>query len=221
MTYSKRHPSAWLKENPNNVPAREKVASKRGKRVTAAASGSKRKKSIAQAEKSASKGIVIREPVTVTSQSGEQAAPRDASGKKTTRKISAKRKRSAALPSPILLESPSTNSRSKKHATTTYSEAREDEDSSTSLKDDTGASVEEVPIAADEITVFGAVAIETTAATELPDNVIAVAKTAGDVAAAAFDVFEEVNAAAVAAEAAVEEPEVAVIAGIVGDDGLT
>ena len=124
MTYSKCHPSAWLIENPNNVPAREKVASKRGKRVTAAAFGSKRKKSVAQAEKSASKGIVIREPVTVTSQSGQQAAPRDASGKKTTRKIRAKRKRSAAPPSLILLESPSTNTRSKKHATTTYSEAR-------------------------------------------------------------------------------------------------
>jgi hypothetical protein len=117
MTYSKRHPSAWLKENPNNVPAPKKVASKRGKKVTAAASSSKRKKSIAQ-EKSASKGIVIREPITATSQSGEQAAPKDVSGKKTARKPRAKRKRSVALPSPTLLESPSSNNRSKKHATT-------------------------------------------------------------------------------------------------------
>jgi hypothetical protein len=48
MTYSKRHPSAWLEKNPNNVPAPEKVASKRGKRITAAASSSKKKKSVAQ-----------------------------------------------------------------------------------------------------------------------------------------------------------------------------
>ena len=124
MTYSKRHPSAWLKENPNNVPAPEKVSSKRGKRVTVAASSSKRKKSVAQAEKSASKGIVIREPVIATSQSEKQAAPRDVSSKKTVRKTRAKRKRSVSLPSPTLLESPSTNTRSNKHATTTYSKAR-------------------------------------------------------------------------------------------------
>jgi hypothetical protein len=123
MTYSKHHPSAWLKENLNNVPAPEKVASKSGKRVTAIASSSKRKKSVAQ-EKSASKSIVIREPVTATSQSREQAAPKDVSGKKTARKTRAKRKRSAALPSPTLLESPSSNTHSKKHTTTTYSEAR-------------------------------------------------------------------------------------------------
>ena len=118
MTYSKRHPSAWLKENPNNVPAPEKVASKRGKRVTAAASSSKRKKSVAQEK------IVIREPVTATSQFGEQAVPKDISGKKTAWKTRVKRKRSTALPSPNLLESPSSNTCSKKHATTTYSEAR-------------------------------------------------------------------------------------------------
>ena len=122
MTYNKRHPSAWLEKNPNNVPAPDKVASKRGKRITAAASGSKRKKSVAQ-EKSISKGIVIKEPET--SQSGEQPVPKDVSGKKTVKKTRAKRKRSAALPSPTLHESPSSNTRSKKHATTTtYSKAR-------------------------------------------------------------------------------------------------
>ena len=88
-----------------------------GKKVTAAASSSKRKKSVAQ-EKSASKGIVIRELITATSQSREQAAPKDVSGKKTARKTRAKRKRSVALPSSTLLESPSSNTRSKKYATT-------------------------------------------------------------------------------------------------------
>ena len=63
MTYNKRNPSTWLEENPNHVSAPEKVASKRGKRITATVSGSKRKKSVAQ-EKSTSKGIVIREPST-------------------------------------------------------------------------------------------------------------------------------------------------------------
>jgi hypothetical protein len=47
MTYNKHHPSAWLEKNSNNVPAPDKVASKRGKRITVAASGSKRKKSVA------------------------------------------------------------------------------------------------------------------------------------------------------------------------------
>ena len=98
---------------------------------------------------------------------------------------------------------------------------QEDKDSSTSLEDDAGASVEEVPIAVDEITIFGAAAIETTAAVKLADNVTVVAETAGDAAAATFDVFEEVNVAAVVAEGAVEEPEGAVTAGIAGDDGLT
>jgi hypothetical protein len=99
---------------------------------------------------------------------------------------------------------------------------QEDEDSSTSLKDDAGASVEEVPIAVDEITVFGAAAIETTAVVELANNVIAVVETASDAAAAtAFDVFEEVNVVAVAAEGAVKEPEEVVTAGIAGDDRLT
>uniref|UniRef100_A0A2N9FC47 Aminotransferase-like plant mobile domain-containing protein n=1 Tax=Fagus sylvatica TaxID=28930 RepID=A0A2N9FC47_FAGSY len=101
---------------------RKKVASKRGKRITATVSGSKRKKSAAP-EKSISKGIVIREPET--SQSGRQPVPKDVSGKKIVRKTRAKRKRFAALPSPILHESPSSNTRSKRHATaTTYSEAR-------------------------------------------------------------------------------------------------
>ena len=56
MTYSKHHPSAWLEENPNHVSAPEKVASKRGKRITSIISGSKRKKSAAP-EKSISKGF--------------------------------------------------------------------------------------------------------------------------------------------------------------------
>ena len=86
MTYSKRHTSAWLKANPNNIPALEKVASKRGKRVTAAASSSKKKKSVAKVKKSASKGIVIREPVAKTPQPEEQATPRGFSSKKTVRK---------------------------------------------------------------------------------------------------------------------------------------
>jgi hypothetical protein len=45
-------------------------------------------------EKNVSKGIVIREPAT--SQSREQAVPKDVSSKKTVRKTRAKRKRSAA-----------------------------------------------------------------------------------------------------------------------------
>ena len=48
MTYSKRHPFAWLKANPNNIPTPKKVASKRGKRVTATASSSKKKKLVAK-----------------------------------------------------------------------------------------------------------------------------------------------------------------------------
>ncbi|GMY20079.1 hypothetical protein FCV25MIE_15318, partial [Fagus crenata] len=55
------------------------------------------------------------------------------SSKKTVKKTRAKRKRSTTLPSPTLLESPSTNTRSKKRATTTYSKARKNEGSSTSL----------------------------------------------------------------------------------------
>ena len=124
MTYSKHHPSAWFKENPNNIPTPEKDASKRGKRVTAAASSSKKKKSVAKAKKSTSRGVVIREPVAETPQPEEQATPKGFSSKKTIRKTRAKWKRSTTLPSPTLLESPSTNTRSKKHATTTYSEAR-------------------------------------------------------------------------------------------------
>jgi hypothetical protein len=122
MTYSKGHPSSWLEENPNHVSAPEKVASKKGKRITATVSGSKRKKPTAP-EKSLSKGIVIREPAT--SQSRKQPVPKDVLGKKIVRKTRAKRKRSTALPSPILHESPSSNTRSKRHATaTTYSKAR-------------------------------------------------------------------------------------------------
>uniref|UniRef100_A0A2N9H2H3 Aminotransferase-like plant mobile domain-containing protein n=1 Tax=Fagus sylvatica TaxID=28930 RepID=A0A2N9H2H3_FAGSY len=221
MTNSKRHPSTWLEENPNNVPAPEKVASKRGKRITAAASSSKRKKSVAQ-EKSISKGIVIREPITATFQSGEQAVPKDVSGKKIARKTRAKRKRSTALLSPTLHESPSSNTRSKKPATTTYSKVREEENSSTSLEDDdAGASVEEVPITIDEIIVSEVTAIETTAAVEPADSITTVAETVGD-AAVVSDAFEEdVNAAKVAAEEVVEEPEGAVTVGVVGDDGLT
>jgi hypothetical protein len=119
MTYSKRHPSAWLKENPNNIPVPEKDASKRGKRVTDVASSSKKKKSVAKAKKSTSRGVVIREPMVETPQPEEQATPRGFSSKKTVRKTRAKRKRSATLPSPTLLESPSTNTCSKKRATTT------------------------------------------------------------------------------------------------------
>ena len=122
MTYSKGHPSSWLEENPNHVSALEKVASKRGKRITATVSGSKRKKPTTPG-KSPSEGIVIREPTT--SQSRKQSIPKDVLGKKILRKTRAKRKRSVALPSPILHESPSSNTRSKRHATaTTHSEAR-------------------------------------------------------------------------------------------------
>jgi hypothetical protein len=122
MTYSKGHPSSWLEENPDHISAPEKVASKRGKRITATVSGPKREKPTAP-EKSPSKGIVIREPAS--SQSRKQPVPKDVLGKKIVRKTRAKRKRSAALPSPILHESPSSNTRSKKRATaTTYSKAR-------------------------------------------------------------------------------------------------
>uniref|UniRef100_A0A2N9HSL8 Aminotransferase-like plant mobile domain-containing protein n=1 Tax=Fagus sylvatica TaxID=28930 RepID=A0A2N9HSL8_FAGSY len=206
MTYSKRHPSAWLEENPNHVSAPEKVASKRGKRITATVSGSKRKKSAAP-EKSISK---------------------DVSGKKIVRKTRAKRKRFAALPSPILHESPSSNTRSKRHATaTTYSEARtkqrnegavrrpltvsEDEDSSSSPDDDddVGASVEEVPIAVDEAIVSEVVAAEATAAAELADSITTATKSASGTA----DAPEEgVDAAEMAVEGAVEAPEGAVSA---------
>ena len=124
MTYSKRHPFAWLKANLNNIPAPEKVASKRGKRVTVVASSSKKKKSITKAKKSCSRGIVIKEPMAKTPQPEEQATPMGSSSKKTVRKTRAKRKRSTALPSPTLLKSPSSNTCSKKRTTTTYSEAR-------------------------------------------------------------------------------------------------
>uniref|UniRef100_A0A2N9JB30 Aminotransferase-like plant mobile domain-containing protein n=1 Tax=Fagus sylvatica TaxID=28930 RepID=A0A2N9JB30_FAGSY len=130
---TKRHPSAWFKANLNNIPAPKKVASKRGKRVTIVASSSKKKKSITKAKKSCSRGIVIKKPMAKTPQPEEQATPMGSSSKKTVRKTRAKRKRSTALPSPALLKSLSTNTRSKKRTTTTYSEARGNEDSSTSL----------------------------------------------------------------------------------------
>jgi hypothetical protein len=99
---------------------------------------------------------------------------------------------------------------------------QEEENSSTSLEDDdAGASVEEVPITVDEIIVSEVTAIEATAAVEPADSITTVAETVGD-AAVVSDAFEEdVNAAEVAAEEAVEEPEGAVTVGVVGDDGLT
>jgi hypothetical protein len=92
-----------LKANLNNIPAPEKVASKRGKRVTTVASSSKKKKSITKAKKSCSRGIVIKEPMAKTPQPKEQATPMGSSSKKTVRKTREKRKRSIALPSPALL----------------------------------------------------------------------------------------------------------------------
>ena len=81
--------------------------------------------------------------------------------------------------------------------------------------------MEEVPIVVDEITVFGAAAVEATTAVEPIDNVTTAAETAGD-AATAFDAFEEeAIATEVAAERAIEEPEGAVTTGITSDDGLT
>uniref|UniRef100_A0A2N9GEA6 Aminotransferase-like plant mobile domain-containing protein n=1 Tax=Fagus sylvatica TaxID=28930 RepID=A0A2N9GEA6_FAGSY len=214
MTYSKGHPSSWLEENPDHISAPEKVASKRGKRITATVSGPKREKPTAP-EKSPSKGIVIREPAS--SQSRKQPVPKDVLGKKVVRKTRAKRKRSAALPSPILHESPSGNTRSKKRATaTTYSEARtkrrnegavrrpltvsEDKDSSSSSEDDddddVGGSVERVPLTVDEAIASGVVAAEATATAEPTDSITATTKS-------------------------VSAPEGAVSAGIVDDVGLT
>uniref|UniRef100_A0A2N9HEB1 Aminotransferase-like plant mobile domain-containing protein n=1 Tax=Fagus sylvatica TaxID=28930 RepID=A0A2N9HEB1_FAGSY len=206
------HPSSWLEENPDHISAPEKVASKRGKRITATVSGPKREKPTAP-EKSPSKGIVIREPAS--SQSRKQPVPKDVLGKKIVRKTRAKRKRSAALPSPILHESPSGNTRSKKRATaTTYSEARtkrrnegavrrpltvsEDKDSSSSSEDDddddVGGSVERVPLTVDEAIASGVVAAEATATAEPTDSITATNQIS---------------------------PEGAVSAGIVDDVGLT
>uniref|UniRef100_A0A2N9ESA1 Aminotransferase-like plant mobile domain-containing protein n=1 Tax=Fagus sylvatica TaxID=28930 RepID=A0A2N9ESA1_FAGSY len=239
MTYSKGHPSSWLEENPDHISAPEKVASKRGKRITATVSGPKREKPTAP-EKSPSKGIVIREPAS--SQSRKQPVPKDVLGKKIVRKTRAKRKRSAALPSPILHESPSGNTRSKKRATaTTYSEARtkrrnegavrrpltvsEDKDSSSSSEDDddddVGGSVEGVPLTVDEAIASGVVAAEATATAEPTDSITATTKSVSGTAGVSDVPEEGVDAAEMAVEGAVEAPEGAVSAGIVDDVGLT
>uniref|UniRef100_A0A2N9I2E6 Aminotransferase-like plant mobile domain-containing protein n=1 Tax=Fagus sylvatica TaxID=28930 RepID=A0A2N9I2E6_FAGSY len=239
MTYSKGHPSSWLEENPDHISAPEKVASKRGKRITATVSGPKREKPTAPG-KSPSKGIVIREPAS--SQSRKQPVPKDVLGKKIVRKTRAKRKRSAALPSPILHESPSGNTRSKKRATaTTYSEARtkrrnegavrrpltvsEDKDSSSSSEDDddddVGGSVERVPLTVDEAIASGVVAAEATATAEPTDSITATTKSVSGTAGVSDVPEEGVDAAEMAVEGAVEAPEGAVSAGVVGDVGLT
>uniref|UniRef100_A0A2N9I9H3 Aminotransferase-like plant mobile domain-containing protein n=1 Tax=Fagus sylvatica TaxID=28930 RepID=A0A2N9I9H3_FAGSY len=239
MTYSKGHPSSWLEENPDHISAPEKVASKRGKRITATVSGPKREKPTAPG-KSPSKGIVIREPAS--SQSRKQPVPKDVLGKKIVRKTRAKRKRSAALPSPILHESPSGNTRSKKRATaTTYSEARtkrrnegavrrpltvsEDKDSSSSSEDDddddVGGSVERVPLTVDEAIASGVVAVEATATAEPTDSITATTKSVSGTAGVSDVPEEGVDAAEMAVEGAVEAPEGAVSAGVVGDVGLT
>ena len=98
---------------------------------------------------------------------------------------------------------------------------QEDEDSSSSPEDDdAGASVEEVPFAIDEVTVSEVAAVEATAAAELADSITAAVESAGD-ATIFFDAFEEeVNAAEVVTEEVVEEPEGAIPAGVVGDEGL-
>uniref|UniRef100_A0A2N9ER68 Aminotransferase-like plant mobile domain-containing protein n=1 Tax=Fagus sylvatica TaxID=28930 RepID=A0A2N9ER68_FAGSY len=238
MTYSKGHPSSWLEENPDHISAPEKVASKRGKRITATVSGPKREKPTAP-EKSPSKGIVIREPAS--SQSRKQPVPKDVLGKKVVRKTRAKRKRSAVLPSPILHESPSGNTRSKKRATaTTYSEARtkrrnegavrrpltvsEDKDSSSSSEDDDDdveGSVEGVPLTVDEAIASGVVAAEATATAEPTDSITATTKSVSGTAGVSDVPEEGVDAAEMAVEGAVEAPEGAVSAGIVDDVGLT
>ena len=81
--------------------------------------------------------------------------------------------------------------------------------------------MEEVPIAVDEITVSEVAAVEATTAVEPADSSTAAAETVGDATVVSDAFKEEVNAAEVVAEEAVEEPEGAVSAGVVGNEGLT
>ena len=99
---------------------------------------------------------------------------------------------------------------------------QEDEDSSTSLEDDdVGASVEEVPITVDEITISEAAAVEATTTVEPADSVIVAAEIASDIATVLDAFKEKVIVAKVAIEMDVEEPEGAVTTSIASGDGLT
>ena len=99
---------------------------------------------------------------------------------------------------------------------------QEDEDSSTSLEDDdAGASVEEVPITVDEITISEAAAVEATTTVEPADSVIVAAEIASDIATVLDAFKEKVIVAEVAIEMDVEEPEGAVTTSIASGDGLT
>ena len=99
---------------------------------------------------------------------------------------------------------------------------QEDEDSSTSLEDDdAGASVEEVPITVDEITISEAAAVEATTTVEPADSVIVAAEIASDIATVLDAFKEKVIVAEVAVEMDVEEPEGAVTTSIASGDGLT
>ena len=99
---------------------------------------------------------------------------------------------------------------------------QEDEDSSTSLEDDdVGASVEEVPITVDEITISEAAAVEATTTVEPADSVIVAAEIASDIATVLDAFKEKVIVAEVAIEMDVEEPEGAVTTSIASGDGLT
>ena len=99
---------------------------------------------------------------------------------------------------------------------------QEDEDSSTSLEDDdVGASVEEVPITVDEITISEAAAVKATTTVEPADSVIVAAEIASDIATVLDAFKEKVIVAEVAIEMDVEEPEGAVTTSIASGDGLT
>jgi hypothetical protein len=99
---------------------------------------------------------------------------------------------------------------------------QDDEDSSTYMDDnEAGASTEGVPIAVDETIASEVAAVEATATVELADSITAAAETADD-ATVIPDVFEEeVNAAEVVTEEVMKEPEEAVPADVIGDEGLT
>ena len=101
---------------------------------------------------------------------------------------------------------------------------QEDEDSSSSPEnddDDVGASIKEVPIAVDETIVSEMAAAEATAAAEPADSITAATESASDTAIVSDAPEEGVDAAEMAIEETVEEPEGVVSVGIVDDVGLT
>uniref|UniRef100_A0A2N9I158 Uncharacterized protein n=2 Tax=Fagus sylvatica TaxID=28930 RepID=A0A2N9I158_FAGSY len=207
MTYSKGHPSSWLEENPDHISAPEKVASKRGKRITATVSGPKREKPTAP-EKSPSKGIVIREPAS--SQSRKQPVPKDVLGKKVVRKTRAKRKRlSGGMRVLFVVLSRFRRTRILPLLPRMM------------MMMMSGVLWRRVPLTVDEAIASGVVAAEATATAEPTDSITATTKSVSGTAGVSDVPEEGVDAAEMAVEGAVEAPEGAVSAGIVDDVGLT